>query len=86
MNTKRHEDRAACERAAHCTLSYYDATQRLDSAALRWFRFIWRWSAPRFTSDAGMLHDQAFARLGRERYQRRIQRVRAFAARLKARS
>lgn len=86
MNTKRHEDRAACERAAHCTLSYYDAAQRLDPLSMRWYHFFWVWSAPRFSGSAGIWHDRAFARLGRERYQRRIQRVRAFAARLKARS
>jgi len=83
METKRPPIRTAPERAAHFALDYYDATQRLDAAALRWFVFLWTWSAPRFTGAAGRWHDQAFARLGVERYQRRIQRVRALGARLR---
>jgi hypothetical protein len=86
METKRPPTRTAPERAAHFTLDYYTATQRLDAAALRWFVFLWTWSAPRFTGAAGHRHDWALARLGVERYRRRVQRVRALGARLRERS
>lgn len=55
---------------------------RFSERARDWFRLIWTWSAPRFEGLAGFKHDRAYAKLGRERYNRRIQRIKQLGERL----
>lgn len=53
---------------------------RVDEPVIRWFEFLWRWSAPRHGVD-DLAHERAWSRLGPAGYWRRISRVRAFVAR-----
>lgn len=55
---------------------------RFTERARDWFRLIWTWSAVRFAGEAGRKHDRAYARLGREVYNRRIQRIKQLGERL----
>jgi|SRR5262245_6381066 len=50
------------------------------------FTFLWCWSAARSGDWAGVRHDRAYAALGRDLYWRRIDRVRAWCDRIKARA
>lgn len=52
----------------------------IGDTAWRQYMFFWSWTAPRFSGAIGRRHDRAYERLGREGYQRRIERVRALAA------
>lgn len=56
---------------------------RVDEPLMRLFRFLWSWSAPRF-SHMATAHERAWARLGLTGYWRRISRVRSFVARCRA--
>lgn len=56
--------------------------ERFSERARDWFRFVWTWSAPRFTGRAGQLQERYFARCGYAALLRRFERVRAIAARL----
>jgi hypothetical protein len=63
-------------------LSYNDAERQrrfglVSDRDWREFQFFWLWAAPRFGGDAGRRHDRAHARLGDQRYWRRLARVRA---------
>ena len=42
----------------------------------RVYQFFWTWSYPRFGGTAGLIHDRLFARVGVDRYYRRINKVR----------
>lgn len=63
-------------------LSFDDADRQrrfglVSDAQWREFLFFWLWAAPRFGGDAGRRHCRAHARLGEQRYWRRLNRVRA---------
>jgi hypothetical protein len=48
------------------------------------FEFLWCWSASRTLQPYGARHDRAYARLGSERYWRRIDRVAAWVNRIQS--
>lgn len=51
---------------------------RHTEQAVRLFRLLWTWSAPRFTGDAGQQQDRFFTRCGSPALARRIQRCQHF--------
>ena len=74
----------AAMRAARSTRSYLQQSVRAREGALseyewRWYCFWWTWTAVRFSSPR---QDRAWAKLGSERFYRRIERVKAWRARL----
>jgi hypothetical protein len=56
--------------------------ERFTPDARRAFKLLWTWSAPRFSGEAGLKQDRAYARLGSAGLARRMQRARQFAERL----
>lgn len=55
---------------------------RFTPAAKRAFKLLWTWTAPRLGGEPGRQHDRAYRKLGRELYNRRIERAKAWAERL----
>lgn len=83
----RNRQRSAVEKAALNGSTYEVAEYHYHQGYLtefeyRWFKFFWRWSAPRFAGVAGWRHDRAFDKLGFELYHKRIDRVKRMIARL----
>jgi len=70
-------------RAARSTRSYLQQSVRVREGVLsehewRWYCFWWTWTAVRFSSAR---QDRAWAKLGSERFYRRIERVKAWQKR-----
>jgi hypothetical protein len=66
------------------SLTYEQAEWRYRNGYLpeiewRWFLFLWTWCAPRFSGPAGLAHDHAWKKLGKEAYEQRVNRVRDWA-------
>lgn len=55
---------------------------RFSERTRDWFKFLWTWSAPRFAGPEGRRHGRAWDRLGRLKYDRRIERVQKLVQRL----
>lgn len=51
--------------------------QRFTEDAVRAYKLLWLWSAPRFGGEAGARHDEAYTKLGGSLYSRRIERAKA---------
>jgi len=49
--------------------------RRFTVNAVRAFKLLWLWSAPRFGGEAGERHDDAYAKLGSRLYSNRIERA-----------
>ena len=78
------EDETAAVRAARSTRSYLEESQRASAGLAsedewRWYRFWWTWTAVRFSSTR---QDRARAKLGSERFYRRLERVKAWHGRV----
>jgi hypothetical protein len=76
------EDAAAC--AACSTFSYREQSLRYrygvhSEYEWRWYCFWWTWTAVRLSSSR---QDRAWRKLGSERFYRRIERIKAWRARL----
>jgi len=74
----------AAVRAARSTRSYLQQSLRVREGALsehewRWYCFWWTWTAVRFSSTR---QNRAWAKLDSERFYRRIERVKAWRAKL----
>jgi len=84
-------NKGAARRAATMTAPY-DHVRNLYSLGVitqgewDWYRFFWTWSAHRFSTveRSGPRQERAYERLGRDRFERRIARVRRLIARLQA--
>lgn len=50
---------------------------RYSQSAVRLYRPLWIWSAPRFGGEVGRVHDKAYSRLGQGMYNKRIERAKA---------
>jgi hypothetical protein len=48
----------------------------LTSAQFRIYKYVWNWSAPRFHGAIGRIHDDFYAKHGKEKYYNRINRIR----------
>lgn len=77
------------QRAARSALTLEQASYQythgyMTETEWRWYLFFWTWGAARFGGTAAHKQDRAFAKLGREAFERRRARVRAMRARLAA--
>lgn len=57
---------------------------RYTNSAVRAYRLIWTWAAPRFGGEAGKAQDKLYERCGRDSLARRMARARELAERITA--
>lgn len=56
--------------------------KRFTPAAVRAYKLVWLWCSHRFGGEMGRRQQRAYNRLGKDRFQRRLERGRRWAARL----
>ncbi|MBM5458595.1 hypothetical protein H8F21_13580 [Pseudomonas sp. P66] len=72
---------AEVEDASHVGL--VDNT-RFTAVAVRAYKLLWTWSAPRFVGEAGHVQERYYDRCGRAAYNRRLERALAITKQLLA--